>query len=231
MMVQYSAPSVSFPVLKPQQMKTEPVSMLILGAGWTSTFLIPLLSRENISHAATTTTGRDGTLKFTFDPESSSPEPYKTLPAAHTILITFPLTGTGASALLLRLYGATHPSATPRWIQLGSTGIWIEGKELWVTRRSAYDRANARAVAEDELLALGGCVLNLSGLWGGTRRPRDWIGRVAGTKKQLGGKTSLHMVHGLDVARAVVAVSRAFTAGERWVCFSLSLIDLLLCYD
>jgi hypothetical protein len=73
-------------------------------------------------------------------------------------------------------------------------------------------------VAEDELLSLGGCVLNLSGLWGGERAPRNWIGRVAGTKEQLRGKTSLHMIHGVDVARAIVAVVRAFTPGERWVC-------------
>jgi hypothetical protein len=28
---------------------------------------------------------------------------------------------------------------------------------------------------------------------------------------------SLHVVHGVDVARWVVAVGRGFTAGERWV--------------
>lgn len=86
-----------------------------------------------------------------------------------------------------------------------------------MNRHSGYDKANARAVAEDELLGLGGCVLNLSGLWGGERHPRNWIGRVAGTKEMLRGKGSLHMIHGVDVARAVVAVSKAFTAGERWV--------------
>lgn len=99
-----------------------------------------------------------------------------------------------------------------------------------MTRHSAYDTSGARAVAEDELLALGGCVLNLSGLWGGARQPRSWIDRVAATKGQLAGKTSLHMVHGVDVARGVVAVSRAFTAGERWVGFSCSLIYWLVGY-
>jgi hypothetical protein len=192
--------------------------MLILGAGWTSTFLIPLLDREGVSYAATTTTGRDGTLKFIFDPNSDSLEPYKVLPAAQTILITFPLTGKGQSALLLNLYAATHPSATPHYIQLGSSGIFsIPEQTLWATRHSAYDRSDSRAIAEDELLGLGGCVLNLSGLWGRSRQPRNWINRVAATKEQLAGKTSLHMVHGVDVARGVLAVSRAFTARERWV--------------
>ncbi len=93
----------------------------------------------------------------------------------------------------------------------------MPGQTLWVTRHSAYDKNNDRAIAEDELLALGGCVMNLSGLWGGTRQPREWIDRVARTKEQLGATTSLHMIHGEDVARAILAVSQSFTKGERWV--------------
>ncbi|MCJ1284357.1 hypothetical protein MMC26_003688, partial [Xylographa opegraphella] len=201
-------------------------SILILGAGWTSTFLIPLLEARQISHAATSTTGRPGTLPFKFDPSSPSLEPYHFLPSANTILITFPLKGPHQSTHLLSLYRDSHPDATPNWIQLGSTGIFqIADQELWVTRHSTYDRENARAVAEDELLALGGCVLNLSGLWGGTRQPRDFVKRVVASKEQLKGKSSLHMVHGMDVARAVVALHERFTKGERWM-----LTDMLV-YD
>ena len=47
-----------------------------------------------------------------------------------------------------------------------------------------------------ELLALNGeggskirtTVLNLSGLWGGERHPRHWVGRVADTKERLADK-------------------------------------------
>lgn len=105
-------------------------------------------------------------------------------------------------------------------MQLGSTGIWsVADQELWVTRHSRYDKTNERAVAEDELLELGGCVLNLSGLWGGPRQPAGWVDRVAKTKEAVEGKTSLHLIHGQDVARAIIAVSRDFTRGERWVSF------------
>ncbi|MCJ1381763.1 hypothetical protein MMC17_004874 [Xylographa soralifera] len=201
-------------------------SILILGAGWTSTFLIPLLEARQISHAATSTTGRPGTLPFKFDPSSPSLEPYHLLPSASTILITFPLKGPHQSTHLLSLYRASHPAAAPNWIQLGSTGIFqIADQEQWVTRHSKYDRGNARAVAEDELLALGGCVLNLSGLWGGARQPRDFVKRVAASKEQLKGKTSLHMVHGMDVARAVVAVHESFTKGERWMLTDMFVYD------
>ncbi|MCJ1438366.1 hypothetical protein MMC27_007754 [Xylographa pallens] len=201
-------------------------SILILGAGWTSTFLIPLLEARQISHAATSTTGRPGTLPFKFDPSSPSLEPYHLLPSASTVLITFPLKGPHQSTHLLSLYHASHPAASPNWIQLGSTGIFqIADQELWVTRHSKYDRENARAVAEDELLVLGGCVLNLSGLWGGARQPRDFVKRVATSKEQLKGKTSLHMVHGMDVARAVVALHERFTKGERWMLTDLFVYD------
>ncbi|MCJ1395913.1 hypothetical protein MMC18_008799 [Xylographa bjoerkii] len=201
-------------------------SILILGAGWTSTFLIPDLEARGISYAATSTTGRPGTLPFKFDSSSPSLEPYHLLPSAITILITFPLKGPHQSTHLLSLYRASHPDATPNWIQLGSTGIFqIADQELWVTRHSNYDRENARAVAEDELLGLGGCVLNLSGLWGGARQPRDFVKRVAASKEQLKGKTSLHMVHGIDVARAVVALHEKFTPGERWMLTDMFVYD------
>ena len=198
--------------------KPRPVEVLVLGAGWTSTFLIPLLEKESISFAATTTTGRDGTIEFKFDPSSTDTSPYTLLPDAHTILITFPLKGEGQSKMLLDLYAKTHSSSPPRYIQLGSTGIWqIQGQDLWVTRHSRYNKEDPRAVAEDELLELGGCILNLAGLWGGSRNPRDWVKRVATTKEQLKGKNSLHMVHGQDVARAILGVHRNYTPKERWV--------------
>lgn len=195
------------------------VEILILGAGWTSTFLIPLLKERLISYAATTTTGRDDTIKFTFDPESNDETQYRTLPRAKTILVTFPLRGKGQSKKLVDMYARTHSKMMVNWIQLGSTGIWKEGTshDSWIDRDSSYDKTNERAVAEDELMQLGGSVLNLAGLWGGTREPRNWVSRVAKSKEQLKAKGALHLIHGVDVARAVVACSRKFYPGERWL--------------
>ncbi|TVY50920.1 hypothetical protein LCER1_G008879 [Lachnellula cervina] len=194
------------------------VDILILGAGWTSTFLIPLLEKKNISYAATTTTGRDGTYKFRFEnAEHDNREQYAALPAAKTILITFPLRGKGQSTYLVKSYMQNHASekSDPNFIQLGSTGIFsVENQDTWVTRHSKYDKSNLRAIAEDELLTHGGCVLNLSGLWGGARQPKNWIDRVASTKEQLKEKNSLHMIHGEDVARAIIAVHQKFSAAR-----------------
>lgn len=81
----------------------------------------------------------------------------------------------------------------------------------WTDRHSRYDSENPRAIAEDELLSLASntFVLNLAGLWGGERDPSNWIDRVASSKQQLAVKGSLHLIHGLDVARAIVAVHLA----------------------
>jgi hypothetical protein len=217
--------------LQSQTLKPGPgkVDMLILGAGWTSTFLIPLLKKDGITYAATTTTGRDGTYKFKFEYNGNNEignddglEQYKALPDAKTILVTFPLRGKYQSPYLSTSYTQTHNSETTQYqfIQLGSTGIFsIPNQELWVTRHSSYDKSNPRAIAEDELIGLGGCVLDLAGLWGGERQPKNWIDRVAASKEQLEGKTSLHMVHGEDVARGILAVHQKFhdATGQRFV--------------
>ena len=207
--------------------------LLILGAGWTSTFLIPLARARKIGFAATTRDGRDvagsSTLKWSFDPEEKSDVPsqasqFAKLPLASTILVTFPLTGKGQSKLLKQGYDAVHASKLGEGgvhvIQLGSTGIWqIEQDSIWSTRHSPYNTASPRAVAEDELLSLGGCVLNLAGLWGGERQPKNWVGRVAKNKEDVKGKKSLHIVHGQDVARSVLAVVEKWgkAAGQRWM--------------
>lgn len=124
----------------------EGVDLLILGAGWTATFLIPLLQSpthsSRLTFAATTTNGRQvcgvDTIPFRFDPDSKDPAPIASLPRARYVLITFPLTGEGQSKWLTETYEQTHPRRTGidgkegrkyRFIQLGSTGVWqTEGR-------------------------------------------------------------------------------------------------------
>ncbi|KAH0584800.1 hypothetical protein J132_01571 [Termitomyces sp. J132] len=221
-----------------------PIDILILGAGWTSTFLIPLCSRRSITYAATTRSGRDGTIAFNFDPESEDAEPFKILPDARTILITFPIVQPGASARLVNLYRSTHSASEDNlefrtgFIQLGSTGIWDGGRTTdsdaseapkpvkfrWIDRHTPFISFNDRANAESELLSLSSAqspttVLNLSGLWGGTRSPQNWVSRVAPSKDALRNKGNIHLIHGLDVSRAVLSVHAdwAKAAGQRWI--------------
>jgi hypothetical protein len=167
----------------------QPVDLLILGAGWTSTFLMPLLESSKISYAATTTTGRDNTIPFKFDSVSDDLRPYKALPTAKTVLITFPLNGTGQSRKIVELYQTVHSSeqnstSTPNWIQLGSTGIF--SAPGWNDHTSPYNKENARGIAEDELLRLKistSTVLDLAGLYDDEKRkPKNWVARVAKSK-------------------------------------------------
>jgi len=218
----------------------EELDLLILGAGWSATFLIPLLLKSHsITFAATTTTGHPvsghPTIPFRFDPTSPDQSGISSLPRARTVLVTFPLNGIGPSRVLVENYRATHSARGKtefRFVQLGSTGIWQKGGPTlqgdgngpWVTRHSPYDEGNSRAIAEDELRRLGGCVLELSGLWGGQRDPQTWVGRVAKTKEDVKEKKSLHLIHGMDVARAVIAIVKADEKlwekagkGQRWM--------------
>lgn len=113
------------PCLRTTTTMRSTVDILILGAGWTSTFLIPLCAERGISQAATSRAGRDGTIAFEFDPHSTSSAPFQALPHAHTVLITFPIKVPGASARLVQFFQETHPEGPKAaFVQLGSTGIW-----------------------------------------------------------------------------------------------------------
>lgn len=104
------------------------VELLILGAGWTSEFLIPLLQSSKVSFAATSRNGREGTIPFNFDPSSGNVEQYKSLPDAATVLITFPVTENVQA--LVGSYNKTRSgigrSVSVNWIQLGSVGSFIQ---------------------------------------------------------------------------------------------------------
>jgi hypothetical protein len=204
--------------------KMKEVELLILGAGWTSTFLIPQLKREGIAYAATTTTGHDNTIPFKFDPDSGDAEPYKRLPSAQTVLVTFPLKSNGQSKNIVGLYRNIHGPKN-NWVQLGSTGIFNQLPNNWSTDSSPYDKEDVRAIAEDELLDLGGCVLNLSGLYGGSRVPRTWLPRLGQNKEDVKKRGAVHFVHGEDVARAIIATHIKFTPKKRWIIADLRVYD------
>ncbi|PNS19268.1 hypothetical protein CAC42_2445 [Sphaceloma murrayae] len=230
------------------------IDLLILGAGWTSTFLVPLLQSSSLTYALTTTDGRsagsDNTIRFKYDPSAEDQSYFASLPAARYVLVTFPVKGTADANKLVDSYVDTHPrvAESVRWIVLGSTGIWQKGSRYtgvektsdagsrqrteeshWLDRYSPYDRENERAIAEEAYLGRGALVLNLSGLWDGEKRdPKNWVERVATTKEAVEGKTSLHMVHGVDVGRALLAIVQAWEKdrgtdeckrvhGQRWM--------------
>lgn len=200
-----------------------PVSILVLGAGWLYQFLHPLLESHSISHDATTRDGRNGTIPFTFDPTAKAPDPaYYTLPRATTVLVTFPLLDKEAPEVLKRLYAMTHPGGgDAQFVLLGSSGEY-KGKG-WFDRHSVIEgEGSPRWQAEQALLEMGGCVLNLSGLMGEpVRDGRIWKYALpeAKGKEGLRGKGSVHFVHGKDVSRGLLAVHGNWekARGQRWL--------------
>ena len=199
-----------------------PMQLLIIGRGWSGEYIAELASQLKWTFASTTTNGRNGTIPFVFDPASSDLSPFKALPEAETIVITFPLVQASGTLAFLNGYAQTHPNTQSKTILLGSTRPWtvpLESKKPWISVQDPIDpQADpARSSAEDALLQKGGSVLNLSGLWGGTRQPSNWISRIASSQDALASRTSVHLVHGIDVARAVIALAKDFTPGQRWI--------------
>lgn len=176
------------------------VDILILGAGWTSTFLVSLCKAEGVTYATTNRSGEGGVIKFNF-PDAAD---FSKLPDARTVLVTFPLQKGWAKRL------TDGYARKANWIALGTTSIW--NNDGWNDRHSEHGNTD-RSLAEDEL---DGTVLCLSGLYGGTRDPKNWITRVAPSKEALKAKASLHLIHGQDVARSILAVHRKPSPG-RWL--------------
>ncbi|KAK5090443.1 hypothetical protein LTR05_000615 [Lithohypha guttulata] len=220
------------------------VDILILGAGWTSQFLVPHLRAEGLKYRLTTTSGKTNKLcegkydesiiiPFAFQPTPDSSTfahvphltsdqedaQYNQLPTAQTIIITFPLKGRGQAKKLVEKYKQSHTGAiNTQWIQLGSTGVWKETNPFQIQDQDSPIEINDRAIAEEELRELGGSVLCLAGLWGDERVPWNWVKKIAPTKDKLREKKSLHLIHGDDVARACLAYhQKKFVGGERWI--------------
>ena len=205
---------------------TAKVDILSLGCGWTSQFLQPALQKRGIDHAFTSTApdsqwasrlqGKAHVFKLGSD---GWKEALKNLPAADLVVVVFPIKET---SLLDELVAAfEHHHGPTSWLVLGSTGIWMDGHH---TSSSPIDASNARGQVEERLLATKGlqsAVLNLAGLYGGERKPMNFILKAAPTRDALQQKNALHLVHGEDVSRAIIEMWKQRKDdrlwGRRWI--------------
>ncbi|OBZ88499.1 hypothetical protein A0J61_03449 [Choanephora cucurbitarum] len=199
-----------------QHVVSAALPMLILGLGWTGQFLAELLVTLRMDYAATTRDGRNSTIQWSL-PSVCEDINVSSLPLAKTILVTFPVMQPDCMTALMDAYEAKH-RIQAQWILLSSTRPF-DGNPA--DRHTPLDRTKdtGRMGAEDKLLEKGGSVLHLSGLWGNERQPRNWVPRFP-TREAIRNKLltrQLHLIHGKDVARAIVAVHQQFTPGERWI--------------
>lgn len=132
-----------FPEASTSSDHPDSVDLLLLGSGWTSTFVLPQAAQAGLTVASTTREGRGDTIKWTFDPDSDDVDDFRVLPDAKAILIVFPLYSedsvrrlvagylnsrkspqTGASAEKQGLHSQGIEDVHTRFILLGSTGIY-----------------------------------------------------------------------------------------------------------
>lgn len=159
------------------------VPLLVLGAGWLGRRVL-----SSVPHSVgTTRSGVVGTLRFTFGEGVSS------LPSAHAVLWTFPVTDTAAGLALMDAFPNAHH------ILLGTTGALTEDRGAWVDESSVVD-ASPRTQSESALVARGAQLLRLAGLWGEGRWPWAWLtaGRIADGSKHV------NLVHQDDALAAVL---------------------------
>jgi hypothetical protein len=198
------------------------LKILILGLGWTGQFLQELFVEQNIAYAATTRDGRNGTIPWTL---TASPD-VSLLPSAETVLVTFPVLSADTMRELIEKY--TMEKGPTNWILLSSTRVFSADPS---DRHTPLDSSKdtGRLPAENEVIKNNGTVLHLSGLWGAQRQPKNWTGRFS-KPEALKGKIlsrQLHLIHGSDVARAILAVHQKFTPGERWLITDQNAYDWL----
>jgi hypothetical protein len=145
------------------------MDMLILGKGWVANYLLDYCQDISLNVAATTTTGRDNSIPFSFT-KSSTIEDFLVLPVARTVVITFPIVEPELCTLLIQTYKLAKKVA-PNFILYGSTRPWHgkSSEDPWANRNGPV-KPDARYESEEWMLQLGQCVLNLAGLYGGPRR-------------------------------------------------------------
>ncbi|KAI9321026.1 hypothetical protein BX666DRAFT_1852354 [Dichotomocladium elegans] len=200
-----------------QQVISTTIPMLILGLGWTGSFLVELLTSLHITYAATTRDGRNDTIQWALPLNSSDAIDVSLLPYARTVLVTFPVLTSEAMNGLMDAYEKRHGSA--QWILLSSTRIFNGNPSDRHGPMDPLKDTSGRMHAEKVVLKRGGTVLHLAGLWGAQRQPRNWVPRF-GTEEAIQNKLlnrQLHLIHGWDVARAIVAVHQNLKRGERWI--------------
>ncbi|KAJ1996226.1 hypothetical protein GGI25_002216 [Coemansia spiralis] len=215
------------------------ISVLILGQGFVGKYLADLLKARKVDYAATTTDGRASTIKWRLPkPEDNTKAGFAALPAATAIVITFPLSGQAEAKQLIDGYlehqrvKLSNAVLNTRWIYLGSTRPF---KQTPSTRYTPPDIAagGERVEAEEHIIKAGGHVLNLAGLWGSERIPRNWS-RFYPDKEKLRKRLadrSLHLIHGADVARAIYAVmTESELPGGRWIVSDRLVHDALQIY-
>ncbi|CAE6520225.1 unnamed protein product [Rhizoctonia solani] len=210
-------------------MAANSVDILVLGAGWLSHFLVPILHESNLTYAGTSRTGLiPNTIKWSLG------DGVETLPKADTVVVMFPVDNWEVLNRLIEGYRKSNGDSF--WMLIGSTRGWQvtdTQSDSVITRHTPLPpNAPARSLVEEQFLKAyptKGAVLNLVGLHGrppvsgdnphsAPRLVPNFLKRIGSTKDELRQKASVHFIHGSDAALAIVLVHReAQRMAGRWI--------------
>ena len=131
------------------------VDLLILGAGWTSTFLIPLCVERRISYAATSRPAhpKPGTVPFHFDEHAAHPDrgPFAALPRARTVLVIDPPRKGTDERFIEQMVG--FGAATVVYV---SCNVHTQARDVGVILRKSRERAEENGGKQYVLESLRG---------------------------------------------------------------------------
>ena len=191
-------------------------SLIVLGAGYTASFLLPLAC-ERYAQVFATSRNPDAHLSH-LQPDQrvrfdlTQPDTWSLLPRKSDLLWCFP-----AMPLdLVQKFAEAASLSTRRVVVLGSTSAYDVGSSTaypppWCDETAPIDLSKPRVQGEEYLRShYGARILRVVGIYGPHRNPIDWIrtGRVRPSRKYV------NLIHVEDLARVCLAACMRAKAGE-----------------
>lgn len=191
-------------------------SLIILGAGYTASVLLPL-AHQRYAQVFATSRNPDVHLSH-LQPDQrvrfdlTQPDTWSQIPRESDLVWCFP----AAPLALVRNFCDTASLMTRRVVVLGSTSAYDVGSSTdypppWCDETSPIDLTKPRVQGEEYLRLHGGAItLRVAGIYGPNRHPIDWLktGRVRPSRKYV------NLIHVEDLARACLAAVLHAKPGE-----------------
>ncbi|MGQ0694349.1 MAG: hypothetical protein ACT4OL_02085 [Nitrospiraceae bacterium] len=191
-------------------------SLVILGAGYTARYLLPLASHRYAHVLATSRVPEKHLSHITpnrrirFD--LTQQDTWKNIPTETDLLWCFP----AVPLHLVQEFSATLDSPLRRLVVLGSTSAYDIGSSReypppWIDESAPINLTKPRVQGEEFLrINCGAMVLRVAGIYGPGRNPLDWIGsgRVGPSRKYV------NLIHVDDLAAICLASLRQGAPGD-----------------
>lgn len=182
-------------------------SLVILGSGYTTKFLLPL-AQHRYSQVFATSRDPDRRLTYLkFDQrirfDLAQPETWQAIPTSADVLWCFP----AVPIELVQRFADAASLRARRLVVLGSTSAYdarasTEYPPPWIDETAPVDLKQPRVQGEEILReAYGAVVLRVAGMYGPGRNPVEWIrtGRVNRSRKYV------NLIHVEDLASSCLA--------------------------